>query len=48
MKPDILLISPMLPAIDEALCASYIVHRYYEQDDKHAYIREVGHAIRGS
>jgi lactate dehydrogenase-like 2-hydroxyacid dehydrogenase len=47
MKPDILLINPMLPVIDEALCTSYNVHRYYEQTDKDGYIREVGGTIRG-
>jgi hydroxypyruvate reductase len=47
MKPDILLINPMLPAIDERLRAAYTVHRYYEQTDRDAYIREIGGAIRG-
>jgi hydroxypyruvate reductase len=47
MKPDILLVNPTLPAIDEALCAHYTVHRYYEQADKDGFIRANGGAVRG-
>ncbi len=44
---DILLINPVLPDIDASLCASYRVHRYYEQDDKDDFLRAVGSRIRG-
>jgi lactate dehydrogenase-like 2-hydroxyacid dehydrogenase len=48
MKPEILQLNPILvPAINEALEALYIVRRYYEQENKEAYIREVGKNIRG-
>jgi hydroxypyruvate reductase len=47
MKPDILLINPMLPAIDAGLRDAYTVHRYYEQTDRDAFIREIGGTIRG-
>ncbi|MES2259888.1 MAG: 2-hydroxyacid dehydrogenase [Pseudomonadota bacterium] len=48
MKPSILQLNPILiPAINEQLNALYTVRRLFEQDDKDAYIREFGGAIRG-
>ncbi|WP_277182950.1 2-hydroxyacid dehydrogenase [Caballeronia sp. BR00000012568055] len=47
MKPDVLLINPMLPAIDQALRDAYTVHNYYEQADKSGFIDETGSRIRG-
>jgi len=48
MKPSILQLNPILiPAINERLNALYCVHRLYEQDEKEAYVREFGTAIRG-
>ena len=48
MKPEILQLNPILvPSINEKLDALYTVRRYYEQEDKDAYIREIGQAIRG-
>ena len=49
MKPEILLLSPILiPAINQKLDELYTVHRYYEQEDKSAYLREIGKNIRGA
>ena len=48
MKPEILQLNPILvPSINEKLDALYTVRRYYEQEDKDAYIREIGQTIRG-
>jgi len=48
VKQDILLLNPILiPTINDKLSETYNVRRYYEQDDKDAYIREFGSAIRG-
>lgn len=48
MKPTVLQISPILiPAVNEKLNALYTVRRLYEQDDKEAYVREFGSAVRG-
>lgn len=48
MKPEILQLNPILvPSINEKLDALYTVRRYYEQENKDAYIREIGHTIRG-
>jgi lactate dehydrogenase-like 2-hydroxyacid dehydrogenase len=48
MKPEILQLNPILvPSINDRLAALYTVRRYFEQDDKEAYIREIGPRIRG-
>lgn len=48
MKPSILQLNPILiPAINEQLNTLYTVSRLYEQNDKEAYVREFGSAIRG-
>jgi hydroxypyruvate reductase len=48
MKPEILQMNPILvPSINAKLETLYTVRRYYEQDNKEAYIREVGQTIRG-
>jgi lactate dehydrogenase-like 2-hydroxyacid dehydrogenase len=48
MKPEILQLNPILvPSINDRLNALYTMRRYYEQDDKEAYIREIGPRIRG-
>ncbi|PQP02400.1 dihydrofolate reductase [Massilia phosphatilytica] len=48
MKPGILQMSPILiPAISERLNALYTVHRLYEQENKEAYVRQIGATIRG-
>lgn len=45
-RPHILQIGPYPPRDQEALEASYIVHRLYEAEDKAAFLREVGASIR--
>lgn len=48
MKPEILQLNPILvPSINDRLDALYTMRRYFEQDDKEAYIREIGPRIRG-
>lgn len=48
MKPSILQLNPILiPAINAQLNTLYTVRRLFEQDDKEAYLREFGSAIRG-
>jgi hydroxypyruvate reductase len=48
MKPEILQLNPILvPSINEKLDELYTVRRYYEQEDKEAYVREIGKTIRG-
>ncbi|MFL9903094.1 2-hydroxyacid dehydrogenase [Paraburkholderia fungorum] len=44
---EVLLINPVLPALDEQLSALYIVHRYYQHADKRGFLREVGPVITG-
>nr|WP_315248311.1 2-hydroxyacid dehydrogenase [uncultured Duganella sp.] len=48
MKPNVLQLNPILvPAINDKLNALYSVHRLFEQQDRTAYIKEHGAAIRG-
>ena len=48
MKPEVLMLSPILIAsINEELDRLYTVRRYFEQQDKPAYLREFGAQIRG-
>lgn len=48
MKPSILQLNPILiPAISEKLNALYTVHRFFELEDKEAFIKEYGNTIRG-
>ncbi|MCY0389039.1 2-hydroxyacid dehydrogenase [Robbsia sp. Bb-Pol-6] len=47
MKPEILLINPVLPVLDAALTQRYTLHRYYQQTDKDACIAAVGAGVRG-
>lgn len=48
MKPEILQLNPILvPSINQKLDSLYTVRRYYEQDNKEEYIREIGKTIRG-
>ncbi|MFL9910053.1 2-hydroxyacid dehydrogenase [Paraburkholderia sp. RL17-337-BIB-A] len=44
---EVLLINPVLPALDEQLSALYTVHRYYQHADKRGFLREVGPVITG-
>ena len=48
MKEHVLQLNPILiPAINDKLNALYVMHRLFEQNDKDAYIREHGAAIKG-
>ncbi len=44
---EVLLINPVLPALDNELSALYTVHRYYQHADKRGFLREVGPLITG-
>jgi hydroxypyruvate reductase len=46
MKPDILLIEPMMPEVEAQLDASYQVHRLFRASDPKALIAAVGPSIR--
>jgi hydroxypyruvate reductase len=46
MKPDILLIEPMMPEVEVQLDAAYRVHRLFQASDHAALIAEFGPSIR--
>src|SRR5271163_731655 len=46
MKPNILLIEPMMPEVEAQLDAAYRVHRLFQASDPATLISEVGPAIR--
>ncbi len=46
MKPEILQISPMIAHVENAFNNVYVVHRYWEADDKETLLREAGDRIR--
>lgn len=47
MKPEILMMGPMMPHVMAALDEAYTVHRVYEAADKDALLAEHGTAIKG-
>jgi hydroxypyruvate reductase len=47
MKPEILLIEPMMPEVEAQLDAAYQVHRWFQETDRPALIGRVGPNIRG-
>ncbi len=47
MKPEILMIGPMMPHVMAALDEAYEVHRLYDADDRDALIEQAGAGIRG-
>lgn len=47
MKPDVLLMEPMMPEIEAKLDAAYQVHRLFKAEDTEAVISRVGKQIRG-
>jgi lactate dehydrogenase-like 2-hydroxyacid dehydrogenase len=48
MKPEILQLNPILvPSINQKLNELYTVRRYFEQENKEEYIREIGKSVRG-
>lgn len=46
MKPEVLQIAPMLPHVEAALGAAYLVHRYWEAADRPKLLAEVGPRVR--
>jgi lactate dehydrogenase-like 2-hydroxyacid dehydrogenase len=47
MRPDILQVAPMTPAVEAALTAAYRVHRLWQAPDKAVLLAAHGGAIRG-
>ncbi len=47
MKPEILLIEPMMPEVEARLDAAYQVHRWFQETDRAALVARVGPRIRG-
>ncbi len=47
MKPEILLIEPMMPEVEAQLDAAYQVHRLFDAKDRAALVAQVGPVIRG-
>ena len=48
MKPEVLMVTPLMPHMEVALDAAYDVKRLFEADDEAAYLAEVGPGIRGA
>ena len=46
MKPDIILVEPMMAPIEAALDANYQVHRLFQADNPAALLAEVGPKVR--
>jgi hydroxypyruvate reductase len=46
MKPDVLLIEPMMPDVEAKLDAAYQVHRLFEASDPAAFISRIGKQVR--
>jgi lactate dehydrogenase-like 2-hydroxyacid dehydrogenase len=47
MKPEILMMGPMMPHVEAALDDAYTVHRIFQTDDADAMLAEAGPRIRG-
>ncbi len=47
MRPEILQVAPMMPAVEAALAQAYSVHRLWEAADRTAFLARHGAAIRG-
>lgn len=45
-KPEIILVEPMMPKIEEALDAAYVVHRAFQAPDVQAFLDRVGPNVR--
>ena len=46
MKPDVLLIEPMMPEVEAQLDAAYCVHRLFAASDHTALIAAIGSSVR--
>jgi len=44
---NILIMSPMLPSVEEALSERFTVHKLYEAEDRDAFLTSIGGRIRG-
>jgi hypothetical protein len=47
MKPDVLLIEPMMAEIEAKLDLAYTMHRLFKTNDTEGFLRRVGARIRG-
>lgn len=47
MKADVLLIQPVMAALDSQLLERFTVHRLYAQQDKKTFLQDIGAKIRG-
>ena len=47
MKADVLLIQPVMAALDSQLQERFTVHRLYAQQDKKTFLQDIGATIRG-
>ncbi|QEI09214.1 2-hydroxyacid dehydrogenase [Pigmentiphaga aceris] len=45
-KPEIILVEAMMPQVESALDAAYVVHRAFKEDDKDAFLARVGANVR--
>ncbi len=46
MKPDVLLIEPMMPDVEVKLDAAYQVHRLFESPDPKTFVSQIGKQVR--
>ncbi len=47
MKPDVLVVVPLMPFVMEALEERYTLHKLYEAEDQDAFLASVGERVRG-
>ncbi len=47
MKPEILMIAPMMPSVMQACEQAYTVHRLWEAPDRGAFLERVAESVRG-
>ena len=47
MKPEILLVYPMIPHVIASLESDYSVHRLWQAEDQEAFLKEIGPGVRG-
>jgi D-3-phosphoglycerate dehydrogenase len=46
MRPEILMMGPMMQHVMDALDEAYVVHRIYEADDRDAFLADIGASVR--
>ncbi len=47
MKPEVLVVGPLMPHVMTALEADYRIHKLYEAEDRAAYLAKIGPGVRG-